>query len=139
LIFGPKPGKVLAKFGYIINPPLGVSRESLMRGVALGLQKQCNFIPPIKVVIDRVLELTKGHRAVFRSEYIEHRMVVTEQYNSTPEIFYHLHEQYGWNTEMQQHFENVVDKMVLGDDFNHPYAQLLFDRDTSGPHVIFNN
>jgi hypothetical protein len=137
LVFGPKPGKVLAKFGYIINPPLGVSRESLMRGVALGLQKQCNFIPPIKVVIDRVLDLTSNHKAVFCNKYMEHKMKVSKFYESTPEIDYQLYEQYGWNTEMQHQFKQIVATSVLGGDFNHPYAQLLFDRDTSGPQSIF--
>lgn len=137
LVFGPKPGKVLAKLGYIINPPMGVSRESLMRGVALGLEQQCSFIPPIKVVIDRILFLTKDFSPHYIKQYEEHKMLPPPNTICTPATMFHLHEQYGWTNEMQSDFEDYVNKMNFGDDFDHPYAKLLFDRDTSGPKIIF--
>jgi hypothetical protein len=136
-VFGPKPGKVLAKLGYIINPPMGESREALIRGVALGLESQCSFLPPVKVVVDRLLELTKNHTPKYIRQYEEHKLRYPAGCLSTPETSYQLHEQYGWTTEMQIEFTKFVSNLQFGDNMDHPYAKLLFDRDTSGPQIIF--
>jgi len=136
-VFGPKPGKVLAKFGYIINPPANVSRESMMRGVALGLKHNCSFIPPLKVVIDRVLELTEGHRAYFERNFIEHSIRVSRDYVSNQDIDFHLYKQYYWCHSYQAEWAKTVSKLQLGDDYCNPLSQMLFDRDTSGPAQIF--
>jgi len=138
-VFGPKPGKVLAKFGYIINPPSNVSMQSMMRGVALGLEKNCHFIPPIKVVIDRVLELTAGHTAYYQRGFQEHVLKVRERYSSTVEIELSLSDQYGWSTHMQCEFSKTVRSLELGDAYADAFADLLFDRDTSGPQRIFGS
>jgi len=136
-ILGPKPGKVLAKFGYIVNPPKNVSRESMMRGVALGLRRNCNFIPPIRAVIDRVLELTEGHVAFYERKFLEHTVNVEQLYEPTIDVLVHLDEQYCWDTRKQKSFEATVSNMKLGDAYSDPYADLLFDRDTSGPQQVF--
>jgi hypothetical protein len=136
-IFGPKPGKVLAKFGYIINPPLGVTRESMMRGVALGLQKLCNHIPPIKLIIDRVLDLTKGSEAYYQRGYQEHVMKATKIYDTTPMIKSHLFNQYHYSADIHCSLEKTIGKMNLGDVYNNHNSFLLFDRDTSGPQLIY--
>lgn len=146
LCFGPKPGKVLAKLGYIINPPVGVSREGLIRGVALGLQKSCNFIPPLKAVVDRLLVLTKDHKAETRwlrgrNQYWLKEITVghTQVLETTPEIMSSLNSQYDWDYRKQRVFEHQLSEMNLGDKMSHPYFRLLFDRDTSAPQVIFGD
>jgi len=136
-VFGPKPGKVLAKFGFIINPPKHVTQESMMRGVALGLQKSCNFIPPIKCVIERVLELTEGHDAYYERKFLEHTMKNSVLHECTIDILLSLDEQYDWSVYKQVMFEKSVKSMKLGDVWDQPLTQLLFDRDTSGPQQIF--
>jgi len=135
-VFGPKPGRVLAKFGYVVNPPLDVSRESMMRGIALGLQKQCHFIPPLRVVIERVLELTTGHQAWFDRK-LEHIMQLTNYYESTIDIDVSLYDQYYWDVSKQSSFERMVKSLHFGDEMKGGYTELLFDRDTSGPQSIF--
>lgn len=134
-IFGPKPGKVLAKFGYIINPPKKVTRESMMRGVALGLQKLCNHIPPIKIVIDRVLELTEGHEAWYERNFQEHIMKTTKIYDTTIEVMTTLSDQYEWDYGKQALFHFEVSNMQLGDAYS-TLPHLLFDRDTSAPQYL---
>jgi hypothetical protein len=137
LIMGPKPGKVLAKFGYICNAPPGVSRESMMRGVALGLQKNCNFIPPLRAVINRVLEITEGHNAFYERKFLEHTVKVKQFYEPTVEVMVNLNEQYDWDFSKQEVFERSVSTLALGDKLACHLAELLFDRDTSGPQSIF--
>ncbi len=140
-LFGPKPGKVLAKLGYIVTPPDGVHYKSLMRGVALGLRKICNFIPPIKCVIDRVLQLTEGFKASYVRNWDEHVIKVggDRLANSTIDTQVALSDTYHWTCEMQSKFEELVSNLELGDSYDDAYADLLFDRDTSGPQRIFNN
>jgi hypothetical protein len=136
-IFGPKPGKVLAKFGYIINPPANVSRESMMRGVALGLQKLCNHIPPIKLVIDRTLTLTEGHEAYYQKGFEDHIMKSRCLYDSTTMIDYHLYNQYYYHASIHESIKSSLNNMRLGDKYNNPNVILLLDRDTSGPQFVF--
>jgi len=142
-VFGPKPGKVLAKFGYVIDPP-NVPREQLMRGIALGLEKQVNFIPPLRAVVDRILELTEGHEAYKIRRYEGHLLdysTLTTEFNVgnrvEPALMCALYEQYGWDYHYQAEWERELSKMQLGDKLNFPLLDLLFDRDTSGPQQIF--
>jgi len=138
-LFGPKPGKVLAKLGYIVTPPNHVSRESLMRGVALGLRQNCNFIPPIRCVIDRILEITEGAKAYYQRGYLDHVIQVRGLYEATDDVKVALYDQYYWDNSMQASFEKTVKSLRLGDAYSDSYADLLFDRDTSAPQRIFNN
>jgi len=146
-VFGPKPGKVLAKLGYIINPPKNVRPAVMMRGVALGLQKNCNHIPPLKVVIDRILSLTstvvvteKEQRAVslYQAKFNDHTIKMRHCYESNVEVDLAIYNQYYWDQRMQSDFTVTVNLLRLGEAYADPFADLLFDRDTSAPQRIFN-
>lgn len=132
-VFGPKPGRVLAKLGYIIDRPAGVSPESMVRGIAMGLRNQCNHIPPVRVVIDRLLELTSGHKAYYKSEFVEHKMTSGRLYECNSDIALSLDRTYGWSPTHQAQFAAKVATMQLGDDYSGTHVELLFRRDTSGP------
>jgi hypothetical protein len=134
--FGPKPGRVLAKIGYIINPPQGVSRNSMMRGVAIGLKKNSYFLPPIKSVIDRILQLTEGHKAWFERKQFEAFSPSNDETFSTVDVMSSLNAAYHWDFGTQNQFQVRVGQMVFGDAYS-PLATLLFDRDCGGPQVIF--
>jgi hypothetical protein len=138
-VFGPKPGRVLAKFGYIVNPPVDVTCHSMMRGIALGLQKSCSFIPPIKAVIDRVLELTEGHEAYVNRCAFDYTMLHSRAHESTLDVNYDLSEQYGWQPDHNDRLRRYLQKMQLGDPYPTELPYLLFDRDTSGPKSIFTS
>jgi len=139
-VFGPKPGKVLAKYGYIINPPVNVSRESMMRGVALGLQQLCNHIPPIKLVIDRTLELTKGHEAYFQRGFMDHQLKADGFiHETTPMIKSALYDQYYYTDDIHRSLTKTVKNLGFGDKWQNNHSFLLFDRDTSGPQLIFTS
>jgi hypothetical protein len=55
--FGPKIGRILSKIGYYINPPLGISRQSLIKGTMLGLVNSCHHIPALMLFIQHQLRL----------------------------------------------------------------------------------
>lgn len=138
LTFGPKPGRVLAKLGYIINPPQGVSQKSMMRGIAIGLKKTSYFLPPVQTVIDRLLQLTEGHVAWFERKQFEAFSPSNDVCFTTVEVMSSLNATYYWDYGTQRTFQARVDSMQLGDSYS-PIASLLLDRDCGGPQDIFGS
>jgi len=143
-IFGPMPGKVLSKFGFINNPPINVTRESLLKGIALGLKATCYYLPPIRVVVDRVLQLTSGSQAYFSSDKeinIQRkgdwnlRLEVDYQPKFEPDIMCSLQNTYGWTVTSQKIFASTVANWKLDDFVDSPLLDMLCDRDTAGPSV----
>jgi len=138
LFFGPMPGKVLSKLGFINTPPVDVSRESLLRGVALGLQTLCNYIPPIKTFVDRILQLTQGNQAYHGPEAQFKGMAwqmdfasYDHTYNS--QVMTSLFETYGWTPNHQASLDTSVSTLNLDEVIVHPGFLMLCDRDTSAP------
>jgi len=149
-VFGPKPGRVLSKFGLFINPPKELSKNVLLRGAALGLYKQCYFIPPIKSYLDMVLRRTSGtiipetvkphlrHYLNNVTGNMPWRMSgPNELIKETPEIMLSLHEQYGWDYTCQNLFDKFINTISFGTILSHPLLQLLADRDTDGTRFLF--
>jgi len=138
--YGPKPGKLLAKFGYVVNPPPKTSRLGLMRGIALGLKRQVSFIPPLKSVVDRVLRLTTGVQAEYLAEWQKreaHKCWWSHELETTDEVMHQLYVQYQWGPTIQKSWDATLSKIQFDDKLDTPEARILFDRDTSGPQVIF--
>jgi len=133
--FGPKPGKVLAKFGVVIDPPRDVDSKCLLRGICLGLRKQVEFIPPLAAVVERGLVLTEGSEAVFARRSHEYSMRFSSNTGLlvTPEILYMLDHVYGWSVTFQNLFEANLNSLQLGDSLNDILADLLMDKDISIP------
>jgi len=129
--FGPKPGRVMSKLGYFINPPLNVSRESLVRGTALGLYGACSHIPPLRAYLDRLIDLTDGHEA-FRPLPLDWQMTYAG-HTPTPYPSNTLFYRYGWTDELQKMLELTLSHTKLGEDLDDVLCQLLYDTDTSGP------
>jgi hypothetical protein len=135
LVFSPKPGKVIAKLGYYINPPHGVEPASIVRGTALGLWNVCSHVPPLRAYLQRLLDLTDG--------IVPHK-VPTEEWKmkydpvkETPETWITLDQHYGWTYACQNEFEIALQSMQLGQETDHVLLQLLCDRDTSGPQAMY--
>lgn len=136
ITFGPKPGRVLAKMGYIVNPPQGVSRESLMRGVALGLKQTSDFLPPVRAVIDRILQLTEGHMAWFERKQFEAFARGNYRGTCTIDTMLSLYLNYQWDFSCQTDLEVKLRGMQFGDKYP-TLVTLLLDRDCGGPQQIF--
>lgn len=134
--FGPKPGKILAKTGYYIDPPADVSQKQLVRGTALGLRAQVNFIPPLKALIDRLLQLTEGETAYIPpDEPWKMKLKNNEVFTSCDETMLALHDHYGWSYTYQELFELEIQKLTLGSDEGGTYYNWLCDVDTGGKRL----
>jgi len=138
--FGPKPGRVLAKYGYLINPPKGIEIERVMRGVALGLQRSCNFIPPLSKFVERTLILTQGHKAwVPKKKFVpfdEDPLKVGELHEACADTMLNLHLNYDWDYGKQSLFETRLHSLLFGQSM-HGVCELFLDKDTGGPQLIF--
>jgi len=113
-----------------------------MRGVALGLKKGCSFIPPINTVIERVIQLTEGHEAYYQRKvfapFADEPLKSKEYHSPGVEVMLNLDMNYDWDYGKQSMFDASVKELAFGDELWN-YAQLLYDRDTSGPQEIFGS
>jgi hypothetical protein len=135
LVLGPKPGKVLAKFGYYVQPPVHVPIKQLLRGSALGLYKQCYFIPPIKIFLDKVLDYTKGEKAYFVKQG-DWQTKTKLFHEAVPQTYQVLEKTYGYKT----HYDDYLIKNLPSSPahIDIPFLTTMMDIDTSGPHMWFN-
>jgi hypothetical protein len=144
-VFGPMPGKVLSKIGFINSPPLDVSRESLMKGVAIGLLRVCPYLPPIQTVANRILQLTEGYDAYrgyatrFKEEFWDMHFTDMSNFDQSfnPEVYSSLYNTYGWTIEHQQLLEQEMSSFQFDDWISSTSVlNILFERDTAGPAVV---
>jgi len=136
LVFGPKPGRVVSKLGYFINPPAGVPVKSLVRGTALGLYAGCNHIPPLRAYLDRIMELTQDATAYYEPNAEWKMNYITA--HDTPETWVTLYRRYGWTGAAQRAWEVHLSTCELGKDMDSTMMSWLCDRDTSGPPMWFS-
>jgi len=135
--FGPKPGRVLSKFGYVNNPPVGYVREELLRGIALGLWPQCHFIPPLRTLLEKVLESTKHYKPKFLRSFNEHMF----KYKTSCTIIdptISLLDHYGWTVVEQERFENQLCGMQYSDRMDETVAIVLMDADSNSKYSLLN-
>jgi hypothetical protein len=107
-----------------------------VRGIAIGLKKNSYFLPPVQVVIDRLLQLTEGHQAWFERKQFEAFSPSADACFSTVDVMSSLNSVYFWDFGTQRQFQVNVAKMQLGDAYS-PLASLILDRDCGGPQDIF--
>jgi len=134
LVLGPMPGKVLAKFGYYVQPPKHVPIKQLLRGSALGLYKQCYFIPPIKIFLDKVLKYTAGQKAYFLKQG-DWQMRTKAFHEPVVETYHVLSEVYGYKPEFDSMLQDMLP--VTPSHIQIPFLEGMMDRDTSGPKIWF--
>jgi hypothetical protein len=130
LTFGPKPGRVLSKIGYIIKPP-NVHPMSVLRGVALGLLAIAAFVPPVASYANRCVRITEGYEAWFTRDE-EWRMKGTRS-NLTDVGLAKFCLRHEWTDEMQARLDDSLERWSPGEILDSPEMDWLCDLDTSGP------
>jgi hypothetical protein len=136
-VFGPKPGRVIAKFGYLVNPPPAVSRESMLKGICLGLYMSCHFIAPLKCLLDHTLRLCGDAEPYFERRTEEHRIKVDSFHEATVETPMTAYIAYGWTPSNQKEWELQVSKLRFGDPLP-GIAELLMDADVTAPQIYYH-
>lgn len=139
-MFGPKPGRVLCKMGYFINPPRNLDPRAVLRGVALGLGDVCTYIPFIDSVCKRILQLTST--AVVTAAVMQYLKINRGAYFKYVKSInidneYTLYHRYGLMPSMVRDLVEEMSTKQIGDNYKHVYFDLLFDRDTDASKTIF--
>jgi len=131
--FGPKPGRVLSKLGYFVNPPHPkvATGVQLVRGTALGLYSSCSHIPPLRSYLDHLLKLTHGEIPYFGVKP-DHELRGSN-FESNVDTMMALNTVYGWGYGMQMEFEKILECLPLNTYSTFPFYRYLCDRDTLGP------
>jgi len=122
-VFVPKIGKVFAKFGYFINPPVAVDSNSILRGVCIGFSK-LRFLPFFDAFLQGVEKICGSAKPYFLKE-MEHafKFGAVRHCQETDSC---VMMRYGFDTYM---FNRCVVALRAG-DMDHPFVKCLFDRET---------
>lgn len=132
LSFGPKMGRLLMKFLSFIEPPLHENPLSMARGVAIGHYPAASYIPGLKQVLDRVLFLTAGVKAV-KPKNDDYKMKFELAEGLEIDNMYYMDQKYG-NHGMVDYFREFWRTAEFGSDLSLcNYHIVLFNRDSMGP------
>jgi hypothetical protein len=135
LSFGPKLGRVLLKFLNFVRPPLHLDPLGMARGVALGFTGASMFVPGMRAVIDRILELTSGHEAILPKDE-EYRMVFAKEEGDHAENRYWSGLRYGDIHRSDSFFSKFWKSVKFNDRVDVQCHEFLFCRETAGPQTV---
>lgn len=139
-LFGPKVGRVLAKFGYIINPPANIHPYQILKGIALGFEQSSTYIPLLKALCDRVLTITRSWQAVQLKEFKPKLKYCEAKEN---DYGYSFTNRYDLSYPAIKELVSVLQISPLCSYGKtnllslHPHFTLLLDRDTDAVKDIF--
>jgi len=132
LSFGPKLGRLLMKFLSFIEPPMHENPLSLARGVAIGHYPVSSFIPGLRKVLDRVLYLTSGVKAVM-PKTDDYKLSFVELPGDYIENLYYMDKRY-YLAPLMDSFNKFWETAVFGSDLGSCAAHIaMFDQDSAGP------
>lgn len=113
-VFGPKLGRVLARYGWWVDPQQRTPSylAGLLRGDTIGRLNFCNHIPFLRVLFKRVLELTSGV-----SERSQKRTYFTFLRNISPpvasdEVWRVLYDKYGLEPRHEQEYAELLNQVT---------------------------
>jgi hypothetical protein len=73
-VLAPKIGRVLAKFGYYVNPPPNIDEARLVRADILSRWKDCCFVPFLSELMSRCLALTGSAKPFYTPDMKRSRL-----------------------------------------------------------------
>lgn len=138
VVFGPKPGKVMAKFGVFCDANIKTNALETLRGTALGLIPSSYHIPPLKVLIDRVLNLTKHVGACISTVHQDWKLRF-KPCTTNEGTWFDLFKVYSWDQWFNNSMEKEYSKATIGSTRLGPVSEYMMDRDTSGPKLLLWN
>jgi hypothetical protein len=129
--FVPKRGRVMAKLGYIIDPPRCATRAAVVRGTALGLLAACSPDKMLTAYLQRMLELAGPGDAYFTKQgdwQMKHTPSVPT--SETDAALADIYEDDGASTKS---YLAALRKVHLGEDLVNPHCTRWMNIDTGGP------
>jgi len=137
LVFVPKPGKMISKFGYFVQPPETTPKE-LLYGNYCGMLF-LSFIPWFDSLLKGVLKHTgrvEPRKINFknRHELGEHKYKYV-RVDWCPETNYFIQMRYGFDNYMFEQTSVALQQ----NNMQHVFVQAMFDRETDGLKSIYTH
>jgi len=132
IVFIPKPGKVLCKLGYFINPPLNEDPKSVLRGVCLGYEV-LSKTPLFNGMFNHLLRYTHGS-GVYKPKCFEHKFNYSLVKPNLYTIYYICRR---YNFSVEQLEEANSDLSWINDTTRSALIRAIIDRDSDGPQEIY--
>lgn len=129
--FGPKPGRIFGKTCWLIDPHPKTNFRVIARGVALGLLPAACFIEPLRMWVNRLLEMTEGVYA--RPVGAEEWQMSLSYAEPSPQTAAFLAARYGWGPTMRDGLAAELKTMSFGCGLAGPVYNHLIEVDTDGP------
>lgn len=128
-VYGPKVGRVLCKTFYSKIDYSDQQGARWLRAVALGLEKDTYFIPVLRTVVRKTIELTEGRKALHIWE--EQKIHAKEIHEAADETYAMMEHLYGLDraaiVELETWLEQVMTALPIS--VTHPYITTIVDRD----------
>jgi len=140
LVFVPKPGKLMAKFGYFINPP-NIEPNTLFYGVCRGFDN-LRFIPWYRELVDTTLQ------ALFEKGLnMKQLQLVKVKLRDWEGKMNFSHADWCPDTDavlqkrycMGDYLYNRVTQLIRERQMNHNIMHAVYDRETDGPKMMYTN
>jgi len=132
IVFVPKPGKVIAKLGYFIDPPQRVHPNQILNGVARGFEN-LRFIHLFDSLLGAVDDLCGGYKPYYVREDNSHKFGFDKAEWCELTTF-DIMMRYGFDCGM---YRDCCKALAKG-ELTHPYVICLMDRETDGPKMIYS-
>lgn len=128
--FVPKLGRVLAKFGYFINPPKNVPPAAIIRGVCLGFGP-LNELPWFKSFLDNMLERYQSSTVYYLKDHEFKAKLVNFEVEDQMDAVFYFTKRYDFDYE---DLTNLCHELrTFGGTCDHPLVKWVIARDTDGP------
>jgi hypothetical protein len=127
-VLAPKMGRQLAKCGWFIRPS---KRLSPLRGSAISMNRDCQFVPLLRVVFEKIIELTAGDKVVKSvTDHNFHVPTAAEDILMTDETYQMCEDLYGLGKTQIQELETLISGVSkLPVMLTHNWLEAIFEKD----------
>lgn len=105
-VLGPKVGRVIARFGYMLDVP----NQTNVAGAAIGLNQDAHHVPFVRVLATRTMELCKEAKIRpkhGRAEW-EYQIHTSRAYRCCPENWHIVSRRYDMVIEQEDQYRNLL-------------------------------
>jgi hypothetical protein len=128
LCFGPKIGRILSKTFYSKNDYSDSTGQRWLLAVAQGLERDCSFIPVLRRLMTKVIELT-AHRKPLELPY-EEKIHAEKHHEASPDTYAMLEHLYDLKINHFDELERLIDTISsLPCTIHHPYIDHIVNVD----------
>jgi len=127
LVLGPKIGRIISKTFWSIDHVS--DRKSWVKGICLGLLRECSFVPVLRVLLPHLISLCGG--VVAHPHFEEYKFHAKFDHEACSETWDMMFALYGLCLDQILELERFVVQVSLGQLITHPYLETICNVDLS--------